>query len=943
MTIRAGGRIPGSPRFWLAAVVACVLGRSVAAADAVAATRPGPRNVVLIISDDQHWRDYGFMGHERLRTPHLDRLARESLVYRCGYVPSSLCCPSLASIITGRLPHEHRIVGNDPPEQPGVPRNSPEGKAAFMAGREAMNRHLAEWPLLPQLLADRGYRSLQTGKWWQGDFKRGGFTDGMTKGQRHGDEGLAIGRKSMQPVYDFIGRCRDDGKPFFVWYAPMLPHDPHDPPQELVDHYAAHADSLHVARYWGNVERFDRTVGDLLDHLDREKLSQDTLVVYVTDNGWIQSHDRPQFAPRSKLSPYEGGLRTPIMLRQPGAIQPRTSDALAASLDIMPTVLAACGVSAPAGLPGVNLLDERAVAARRQIFGECYTHTLVDLDDPARSLLWRWTIRDDRQASGSHRWKLIEPTSAAAEGEFPEGPAGKVDPHSQERWRRRETELFDLTSDPDETKNLAAEKPQLVRELSQSLVANWASQAAPAAAPHAPAAAAGAKRPPNLLVFLADDLGARDLGCTGSTFYRTPTIDRLAAEGVLFTRGYSACPVCSPTRAALVTGRHPARVRITNYIGGDRRGPLLPADYLRSLPDEEVTLPELLRERGYTSGVFGKWHLGPPKEIERHGFAVTGSTAVGPGSGPIDDPLHARAIAAQAAEFIAAHADRPFFCYVPMHSPHVPLVTRPELALEEGRRAVGVGPRFDPPPQHPGDPFTRMVQDHPVYSGMIREMDETVATVLAALEKSGQAGNTLVVFSSDNGGVSTAEGAPTSNLPLRAGKGFVYEGGIRVPLVVRWPGVARAGATCDVPVTTLDVAATLLAAAGCAPPAAGLDGQSLRPLVDSSGGLAPRDLVWHYPHYSNQGGKPAAALIAGDGPRPGMEKLVEHFEDGRVELFDLADDPGEYRDLARERPDRARALLARLVAWRERVRAAMPSRNPDPVDAFGPDAVPRKR
>jgi arylsulfatase A-like enzyme len=226
---------------------------------------------------------------------------------------------------------------------------------------------------------------------------------------------------------------------------------------------------------------------------------------------------------------------------------------------------------------------------------------------------------------------------------------------------------------------------------------------------------------------------------------------------------------------------------------------------------------------------------------------------------------------------------------------------------------------------------------------MIREMDETVATVLAALEKSGQAANTLVVFSSDNGGLATAEGAPTSNLPLRAGKGFVYEGGIRVPLLVRWPGVARPGTTSDVPATTLDVAATLLAAAGCTPPAAGIDGQSLRPLFEGSGGPGPRDLVWHYPHYSNQGGKPAAALIAGDGPRPGVEKLVEHFEDGRVELFDLADDPGEYRDLSRERPERTAVLKGRLAAWREVTKAAMLSRNPEPVDPFGPDAVPRKK
>jgi uncharacterized sulfatase len=923
------------------------------------------RNVVLIISDDQHWRDYGFMGHEHLRTPHLDRLARESLVYRFGHVPSSLCCPSLASIITGRLPHEHRIVGNDPPEDPRIPRNGPEGRAAFTTGREAMNRHLEEWPLLPRLLADHGYESLQTGKWWQGNFARGGFTQGMSNGQRHGDDGLTIGRQSLRPVYDFIGRCRADGRPFFVWYAPMLPHDPHDPPQKLVDHYAARTDSLHVARYWGNVERFDRTVGDLLDHLDRERLARDTLVVFVTDNGWIQSPDRPQFAPRSKLSPYEGGLRTPIMLRQPGTIPPQASDALASSIDIMPTVLAACDVPAPAGLPGVDLLDDKAVAARRQIFGECFTHTLVDLDDPAKSLLWRWTIRDDEQTPHQHRWKLIVPTSATTGGEigggvggeFPAGPAGRVDQQSRERWQRREVELFDLASDPDETKNLAASEPELVRQLTQSLVANWSPQG-PRAAAATPPAAAGAERPPNLLVFLADDLGAHDLGCTGSAFYRTPAIDRLAASGLLFTRGYAAGPVCSPTRAALMTGRHPARVQITNFIGGSRRGSLLPADYLHALPASEVTVPKLLHDAGYTTGIFGKWHLGPPKDIPSHGFDVTGSTNVGPGRGPPDDTHHARAIAAEASAFITANRDRPFFCYVPMHSVHVPLKTRPELLAEEQMRVAALSPPVGPCEVAEGDRKARAVQDHPVYAGMIREMDETVATVLAAVEAAEQTDNTLVVFTSDNGGLSTAEGSPTSNLPLRAGKGFLYEGGIRVPLVVRWPGVVEPGASTDVPVTTLDIAATLLDVGGVKQPAETvLDGTSLRPVL-AGGSLAGRDLVWHYPHYANQGGRPAAAIIAGDGPihgneshgnesqgneSQGNEKLVEHFEDGRVELFDLASDPGERRDLAAERPERAAVLKERLAKWRAAVRAAMPSPNPQPVDPFGPDGEPRKR
>lgn len=896
-------------RTWMAA---WLTGIGVAAGGRTGA-EPPPPNVVFIVSDDHHWRDYAFMGHPHLRTPHLDRLARESLVFPRGYVTSSLCCPSLASIITGRYPHEHRVVGNDPPG----------GKDAFEAGRERMNQHLAEWPTLPRLLGAAGYASLQTGKWWQGDFSRGGFTEGMTKGKRHGDEGLAIGRNSMQPIYDFIGRSRTAGKPFFVWYAPMLPHDPHDPAQELVEHYRSKTDSVHVARYWGNVERFDRTVGDLLDHLDREKLSANTLVVYVTDNGWIQRPDSPRFGPRSKLSPYDGGLRTPIMLRRPGSIEPGTSEALASAVDIVPTVLAACRVAAPPGLPGVNLLDANAVAARRQVFGECFTHTLIDLDDPAKSLLWRWTVRD--------RWKLIMPATAGAGGGFPEHEGRLVDPDSKARHERGEVELFDVVADPDEATNLAAAHPDIVAELRASLDAWWNP------VPEKPQATSSGN-PPNIVVFLADDLGAHDLGCTGSTFHRSPAIDRLAAEGMLFTRGYAAAPVCSPTRAALVTGRHPARVKVTNFIGGDRRGGLLPAAYLRALPASEVTVAERLREAGYATGAFGKWHLGPPADIPAHGFETTGSTTVTPGSGPADDPLHARAIAAQAAAFIGSCGDRPFFCYVPMHSVHVPLITRPELAAEEGRRAVGVGPAFDVPPPMPGDPATRTVQNHPVYAGMIREMDETVATVLAAVEKTGQRGNTLVVFTSDNGGLSTAEGAPTSNLPLRAGKGFVYEGGIRVPLIMRWPGVVRPGSTSAVPVTTLDIAATVLDVAG-APfrDDALLDGTSLRPVLAGTGMPGPRDLIWHYPHYSNQGGRPAAALVAGG------EKVVEHFEDGKVELFDLMSDPGERHDLSGERPARAAELQARLAAWQRRVGAAMPTPNPQPVDPFGREAVSRRK
>ena len=452
---------------------------------ATAAEPPRP-NVVLILSDDQHWRDYAFLGHEHLRTPALDRLAAESMVFTRGYVPSSLCCPSLASLITGHYPHEHLITGNDPPEQPGVPRRSPAGKKLFEEGREQMNRRLERWPTLPKLLGASGYRSLQTGKWWQGHYSRGGFDEGMTKGSRHGDKGLDIGRKTMQPVYDFIGHCSEADQPFFVWYAPMLPHDPHDPGRELTEHYQSKTDSIHVARYWGNVERFDQTVGDLLGYLDANGLADNTLVVYVCDNGWITNPAKGSFAGKSKLSPYDGGLRTPIMLRQPGRIEPGRSEALASSLDLLPTILASCQIPAPAGLPGVNLLDAKAVAARKQLFGACYQHTLVDLDRPGRNLLWRWTVKD---MPGGETWKLIEPVTQGVPGPhpFPIYEGRRVDAVSKARFQAGETELFNVAVDPDETDNLAAAHPDVVKAL-QADLDRWWTPEAPAAAAESAAA-----------------------------------------------------------------------------------------------------------------------------------------------------------------------------------------------------------------------------------------------------------------------------------------------------------------------------------------------------------------------------------------------------------------------------------------------------------------------
>jgi uncharacterized sulfatase len=407
------------------------------------ASAASPPNVVMIISDDQAWTDFGFMGHESIETPRLDRLATESLVFPHGYVPASLCSPSLLTIITGRFPFEHGVTGNEPPRPRGKPRNDP----TYRAQVEEMIAYIDKSPTLPRLLAKRGYLSFQSGKWWLGEYTRGGFTHGMThgdpdRGGRHGDAGLAIGRTSMQPIFDFIEEAGD--RPFFVWYAPFLPHRPHDPPKHMVEKYSAGTESIHVARYRANCELFDTTCGQLLDHLDERGLRDNTLVVFVVDNGWIQRADAPGYAPRSKRSPYDGGLRTPIMLRWPGHVQPGTIETPVSSIDLASTVLAACGMERDAAMSGIDLLDAEAIADRTVIFGDVHLHNAVDIHRPAANVVHRWCR--------SGRWKLIVPN-----------PVHRPDAR---------IELYDITADPFETTDLAASEPDRVATM-RALIDGW--------------------------------------------------------------------------------------------------------------------------------------------------------------------------------------------------------------------------------------------------------------------------------------------------------------------------------------------------------------------------------------------------------------------------------------------------------------------------------------
>jgi arylsulfatase A-like enzyme len=441
---------------------------------------------------------------------------------------------------------------------------------------------------------------------------------------------------------------------------------------------------------------------------------------------------------------------------------------------------------------------------------------------------------------------------------------------------------------------------------------------------------------PNIVFILADDLGCMDISPNNPrTFYVTPNLQKLAGQAVRFTDAYAACPVCSPTRASILTGKYPARLHLTDFIGGRRTGKLLPAEYLDHLPIEEFNLARALKEAGYVTAIMGKWHLGgAPFLPESQGFDVNvGAFASGAPSsyfspyrnpkladGPAGEYLTDR-LTDEAVKFIAATTNRPFFLYLAHYAVHIPLQAKAEVqSMYEAKQ----------PPAAPGGRFleegkvrTRQVQDHTTYAAMVQSLDESVGRILKQLDASQMAQRTIVIFFSDNGGLSTAEGSPTSNMPFRGGKGWLYEGGIREPLLIKWPGVAKPGSVCQVPVISTDFYPTLLEMAGLPlRPKQHLDGVSLASLIKTGWPPERKAMFWHYPHYSNQGGPPGCAVRAGDW------KLLRFFEDKGVELYNLKNDPGERHDLAAMQPEKISELNALLDGFLKDTGAAMMRPNP---------------
>jgi len=413
-------------------------------------TRP---NIVLILSDDQAWTDYGFMGHPDIQTPHLDKLASSGLQFDRGYVAVPLCRPSLASMVTGQFPVTHGVTGNDVNDDSGRSRDEQD---------KPVRERFHQLPSFIKLLTANGYLAHQSGKWWEGSWQDGGFTHGMKEQGRHGSpESLAIGRTGMEPVNEFIDHAVEEEKPFFLWYAPFLPHTPHNPPERLLKKYQKKGRALDVAKYYAMCEWLDDTCGELMAKLDEKGLRENTVILYICDNGWAArstTSDWPNaswkaYAMRSKASPYENGTRTPILVSWPGTIHPKKMSGFAHSIDLFPTIAATARLEAPEGLPGINLLDEKAVDDRKCIFGSVNSVRNITVGDPDATLQYLWCIEGD--------WKLLLRYH------------GKDTTHYRRlhQWDTAPARLYNLTKDPVEKNDLADAHPEIVARLKAKIEA----------------------------------------------------------------------------------------------------------------------------------------------------------------------------------------------------------------------------------------------------------------------------------------------------------------------------------------------------------------------------------------------------------------------------------------------------------------------------------------
>ncbi len=801
-----------------------------------------PPNIVLILSDDQSYTDYGFMGHPEIETPHLDKLAKESAVFRRGYVPTALCRPALMTLATGLYSHQNKTTGNNPAPTPANAAHASKGGKEI---RELLISHIDQTGALPQWLAKKGYVSHQSGKWWEGPYGRGGFTDGMSKGfpnpgGRHGDAGLKIGRTGMEPVFNFIDRSVADEKPFFVWYAPFMPHTPHTPPARLFEKYQAKGVPKKIAQYYAMCEWFDETCGALVKHIDDSGIAENTLVIYVTDNGWIQT-ETGGYAPRSKRSPYEGGTRTPIMFRWPGVIPASDRPELCSSIDFVPTVLGAAGAKGPHDFPGLNLLPQLKTGKaieRDTLFGESFAHDIADIENPSESLLYRWVIR-------GHDKLLLTYDGAPGKMKYP--PQGG------------QPQLFDLKNDPGEKVNLATKNPKLVKQLT-ALLNEWYVPNKRQTGKVAPATPKPAQKPvrkprkraptgektasrPNILLLYADDQRNHTLGCAGHPIVKTPNIDRLAKGGVRFENAFVTTSTCWVGRSCLFTGCY-ERKHLYRVTPGPLNPELCESSYFA-----------VLKKAGYRTGHLGKEHVSISSESAAAMFDVRQKIGRNPYLKKQSDGSlrhETQILGDLGIEFLKGQPkDQPFCLQLSFNATHA----------EDGDKRPGIGhypwpkvtngmyedqkmplPPLNDPAIYESQPdflkksinrqrfFWRW--DTPekyqtnmrAYFRMISGIDHVVGRLVAQLEEQGLADNTVIIYTADNGYYLGDRGF--------AGKWTHYEQSLRVPLIVHDPRLpeAKQGRVLSQLALNSDLASTMISLAGLPSPDAHT-GRSLVPLV----------------------------------------------------------------------------------------------------------------
>ena len=884
------------------------------------ATEAKPPNVVLILSDDHSYTDYSFMGHPHIETPHLDQLASESALFKRGYVPTALCRPALMTLATGLYSHQNRITGNDPA---GTPENKAHAEKAGKSARELLISNVDKIGTVAKWLGEKGYVSHQSGKWWEGSYQRGGFTEGMTrgypdKGGRHGDDGLKIGREGMEPIFDFIDRSVEGEKPFFVWYAPFLPHTPHDPPEELAAKYEAKGVHERVAKYYANIERLDDTVGLLMKKLDDAGIAEETLVIYVTDNGWIQT-ETGGYADRSKRSPNEGGTRNPIMFRWPGTIPATDRPELCSSIDIVPTILAAANAQAPHEFPGLNLLPELEsgdAIDRDTLYGESFAHDIADIENPQASLLYRWVIK------GNDKLLL---TYDGAPGKMKYPPQGG------------EAQLYNLKKDPNETTNLATQHPEKVKKLS-SLLDEWytadqrqvgkvteveleertPNRKAKMKAKGTPAgkskgAAANSKKAgehPDVVFIIVDDLNDYLGYLGGHPNAISPNIDALAESGMAFHHAYCNSPQCRPSRTSLNHG-----------VYASNTGTYFNAKFKEETKIETPTMQQFFIENGYRVASGGKVFHGnpgkhgdsllarpkdpkPPKGEDT--FNAYGSPADGYALEATDEEMSDYKVASWAIDEWNAETDKPLFMSVGFFRPHRPLqVPAPwfeKFPIDSIQRPAepAEGDDWDDMPEfarklarshahknmHDGlsdheDIVKRELWDETLqaYLASVAFVDAQIGRFLEELENNPRGRDTVVMLTSDHGW----------HLGEKKHwcKGAIWEQTLKVPFIVRAPGVE--GGTVNLePVSLIDVYPSLVDLAGLKVPDF-LDGNSIKPqLHDPKAGRAPA--VSFY-------GEANTSIRSRDW-------RYIRYEDGSEELYHHKTDPNEWTNEA-DNPEHA--------------------------------------